>query len=158
MATKVQGADALKRKMRAFPKRAREQIAQAMEQSADEIVKMAKSLAPVDDGDLQMSISWTWGSAPKGSLTLGTVRSEGKGVGNMAITVFAGNDKAFYARWIEFGTSPHVQGGMFTGSQHPGTPARPFFYPAYRALRRRIRSRTSRAIRNAARSVAASGG
>ena len=47
MATKVEGVDALKRKMRAFPKQAREQIAKAMEQSADEIVKLAKSLAPV---------------------------------------------------------------------------------------------------------------
>jgi HK97 gp10 family phage protein len=157
MATKVQGADALKRKMREFPRRAREQIARAMEQSADEVVKLAKSLAPVDDGDLQMSISWNWGNAPSGSMTLGTVRTEGKGAGNMFITVYAGNDRAYYARWIEFGTSPHAQGGMFAGSQHPGTPARPFFYPAYRALRKRTRSRMNRAIRNAARSVAASG-
>lgn len=158
MATKVQGADALKRKMRAFPNRAREQIARAMEQSADEIVKLARSLAPVDDGDLQNSIGWNWGNAPAGSMSLGTVRQEGKGAGNLFITIYAGDDRAFYSRWVEFGTSPHPQGGRFAGTQHPGTPARPFFFPAYRAMRKRIRSRMSRAIRNAARSVAASGG
>lgn len=158
MATKVQGADALKRKMREMPRRARQEIAIAMEQSAEEIVKLAKSLAPIEDGDLQMSISWNWGNAPSGSMTLGTVRTEGKGAGNMFITVYAGDDRAYYSRWIEFGTSPRLNGGKFAGTQHPGTPARPFFFPAYRALKKRIKSRTSRAIRKAARSVAASGG
>lgn len=160
MATKVEGADALKRKMRQFPERARQEIAKAMEQSAAEIVKLAKSLAPVSagGGDLRESIGWNWGGAPEGSMVLGTVRTEGKGAGNLSITIYAGDDRAFYARWVEFGTSPHTQGGRFAGTQHPGTPARPFFYPAYRALRKRVRSRTSRAIRNAARSVAASGG
>lgn len=157
MATKVQGAEQLKRKMRQMPERARLEIAKAMEQSADEMVRLAKSLAPYKHGDLQQSIGWNWGGAPAGSMTLGTVRAEGRGAGNLAITIYAGDDRAFYARWIEFGTSPHVQGGIFAGTQHPGTPARPFFYPAYRALRKRMKSRTSRAIRNAARAVAASG-
>jgi HK97 gp10 family phage protein len=160
MATKVQGADALKRKMRVFPQRAREQIARAMEQSAEEIVKLAKSLAPVSPGGgaLRDSIGWNWGDAPAGSMVLGTVRTEGKGAGNLAITIYAGDDRAYYSRWVEFGTAPHAQGGLFAGTQHPGLPARPFFFPSYRALRKRTRSRVSRAIRNAARSVAASGG
>ena len=158
MVTKVTGADALKRKMRMFPIRVRQEIAKAMEQSAEEIVRMAKSLAPVDDGDLQMSIGWTWGQAPKGSMVLGTVRQEGRGSGNMVITIFAGGGDAFYARWVEFGTSPHLNAGRHAGTQHPGTPARPFFYPAYRALRKRVRSRTTRAINKAARAAAAAGG
>lgn len=65
MATKIQGLDRLKRKLKSFPDAAREEIAKAMEQSANEVVALAKSLAPVDDGDLQMSISWTWGDAPR---------------------------------------------------------------------------------------------
>lgn len=158
MATKVVGADSLKRKMRAFPLRARREISKAMEQSAEEIVKLAKSLAPVDDGTLQMSIGWTWGNAPKGSMVLGKVRQEGRGAGNLVITIFAGGGDAFYAKWVEFGTTAHVQGGRFAGTKHPGTAAQPFFYPAYRALRKRAKSRTSRAIRSAARSIAASGG
>jgi Bacteriophage protein of unknown function (DUF646). len=157
MGTKVIGAEGLKRKMRAFPLRARQEIARAMEQNAEEIVKLAKFLAPVDDGDLQMSIGWSWGGAPKGSMVLGEVRQEGRGAGNMVITIFAGNSTAYYARWVEFGTSAHVQGGMYAGTQHPGTPARPFFFPSYRRLRKRSKARTSRAIRNAARAIAASG-
>ncbi len=157
MATKVQGLDRLRRKLKALPDAARKEIAKAMEQSANEIVVLAKSLAPVESGDLQMSIGWSWGDAPKGSMVLGTVKTEGKGAGNLRITVFAGGGEAFYARFIEFGTAPHVNQGRFAGSQHPGTAAQPFFYPAYRATRRRAKGRVSRAITKSAKRVAAGG-
>ena len=157
MATKVEGADKLKRKMMTFPRLARQEIAKAMEQSAEEMVRLAKSLAPVDDGVLQASIGWTWGEAPDGSMAIGGVKRSGKGSGNMQITIFAGSSTAFYARWVEFGTSPHAQGGMFAGTQHPGTRAQSFFYPSYRAMRKRFKSRTTRAIRKAARTAAAGG-
>ena len=165
MATKIQGLDRLKRKLRALPDAAREEIAKAMEQSANQIVMMAKSLAPVETGDLQMSISWTWGDAPKGSMVLGKVRDKGKGAGNLAITVYAGDQSTMVgsrqqfqlARLIEFGTSPHINSGKFAGSQHPGTAAKPFFYPAYRAHRKRVKSRITRAINRSAKRVAAGG-
>lgn len=157
MTTKIEGADKLKRKMMTFPRLARQEIAKAMEQSADEMVRLAKSLAPVDDGDLRASIGWTWGEAPQGSMAIGGVRREGKGTGNMQITVYAGNSTAFYARWVEFGTSPHPQGGMFAGTQHPGTRGTGFFFGSYRAMRKRFRSRTTRALRRAARTAAAGG-
>jgi HK97 gp10 family phage protein len=142
MPTTVLGADKLKRQMRAMPALAKQQIAKAMEQSAQEIADLARALAPVDDGALRASIGWSWHGAPEGSMTLGSVKTSGRGAGNLAIVVYAGDDRAFYARWVEFGTS---QGG----------PAQPFFYPAYRALRKRVRGRVSRAIRNAARQAAA---
>lgn len=157
MATKIEGVDKLKRKMMTFPRLARQEIAKAMEQSADEMVRLAKSLAPVDDGDLRASIGWTWGEAPKGTMAIGQVKREGKGSGNMQITVYAGGGDAWYSRFVEFGTSPHVQGGIFAGTQHPGTPAQPFFFPSYRAMRKRFRGRTTRAIRKAARTAAAGG-
>jgi len=157
MATRVLGLDRLKRKLRAFPKAVEAEIARAMETSANEIVAMAKSLAPVDDGDLQMSIGWTWGDAPKGAIVLGKVKSAGRGAGNLQITVFAGGGDAFYARFVEFGTAPHTNAGMFAGSKHPGTAAQPFFYPAYRALRRRARGRVTRSVNKAAKRIAAGG-
>jgi hypothetical protein len=46
-------------------------------------------------------------------------------------------------------------GGKFKGSQHPGTAAQPFFYPSYRALKKRAKSRMSRAAKKAAQRVAA---
>lgn len=157
MASRVQGLERLNRKLKALPKAAEEEISKAMEASANEIVALAKSLAPVDSGDLQMSISWTWGDAPKGAMVLGKVRQKGRGAGNLQITVFAGGGDAFYARFIEFGTSSHVNAGRFSGTEHPGTAAQPFFYPAYRAVRKRAKGRVTRAITKSAKKVAAGG-
>lgn len=157
MATRIQGLDSLKRKLKAFPTAVEGEIRKAMEQSANEIVALAKSLAPVDSGDLQMSISWTWGEAPKGAIVLGRVKSGATATGNMKITVFAGGGDAYYARMIEFGTAPHLNGGRFAGSKHPGSAAQPFFYPAYRAVRKRAKSRVTRAVNKAAKRIAAGG-
>lgn len=152
MATKVIGADRLARKLKRLPKAVEAEIKAAMEKGADEIVAMAQSLAPVGDGTLWESIGWTYGDAPKGSIALASAKA-----GNIAITVYAGNDEAFYARWVEFGTSPHEQGGIYAGTEHPGTSQQPFFYPAYRKSRRRIKGRVTRAINKAAKRVAAGG-
>lgn len=157
MSAKIIGLDRLNRKLKAFPKAVEAEISAAMEQSANEIVALAKSLAPVDSGDLQMSIGWTWGDAPKGAMVLGRVKSSGKGSGNLHITVFAGGGDAYYARMIEFGTAPHLNGGRFAGSKHPGTAAQPFFYPAYRATRKRAKGRVTRAVNKAAKRIAAGG-
>lgn len=157
MASRILGLDRLNKKLKAFPKAVEAEISKAMEQSANEIVAMSKSLAPVDSGDLQMSIGWTWGDVPKGAMVLGKVKSSGKGAGNLQITVFAGGGEAWYARLVEFGTAPHLNGGRFAGSQHPGTAAQPFFYPAYRATRKRAKGRVTRAVNAAAKRVAAGG-
>lgn len=121
-----------------------------MAQSADELVAMMKTLAPVDSGDLVNSIGWKWGGkVPKGSIAVASVQS-----GKLSITIFAGDAKAFYARLVEFGTPPHLNGGMFAGTRHPGTKAHPFFFVSYRALRRRIKSRISRSITKSAKQIA----
>lgn len=140
----VQGLSSLKRKLLVtLPDAARAEIAKAMEAGAQEMVNLARSLVPVDKGDLRETIGWTWGDAPKGSITIGTVRAKGRGAGNMVITIFAGSDEVFWARWQEFGTKHHR--------------ASPFFYPSYRALKKRMRGRTSRAINKAAKRAAAGG-
>lgn len=154
MTTKILNADRLVRKLRALPTRAEALIRQAMEQSADQTVSLMKSLAPVDDGDLQMSISWTWGDAPKGSLKIGQIKSRD---GNMRITIYAGGGDAYYARFVEFGTSPFISGGKFAGAKNPGVKAQPFFYTGFRATRKSAKGRVSRAITKAAKEIAASG-
>ena len=162
----VQGLSSLQRKLRALPLRVKALIREAMGKGADEIVAMAKSLVAVDDGTLRDSIGWTWGKAPRGSLTIGSIKETG---GDLTITIYAGDDEAFYARWIEFGTAPHSTskgGGTKAGqallssgggTSHPGSSARPFFYVSYRALRKRTRGRITRAINKAAKDVAAGG-
>lgn len=159
MAVSISGAEELRKKMRRFPAVAEAQIRQALEQNADELVKLAKSIVPVDDGVLQASIGWTYGDPPKGSFALATVKApSGSRASNLLITVYAGNERAFYARWVEFGSRPHVNGGRFAGTQHPGTRATGFFFGSFRALRKRMKGRTQRAIRAAANAVAAGGG
>lgn len=122
-----------------MPQVAKDQIKKALEAAADEIVEMAKRLAPVDKGELRDSIGWTWGKAPKGSITLGKV-AENSLAGDFTITVFAGNGVAYYARFVEFGTQK--------------MPAQPYFYPAYRATKKRAKSRVRRSITKAAKAVA----
>lgn len=136
MKATVLNAQRLNRKLAALPDVAKAEIRPALEKSAQEIVALAKSLVPVDQGDLRDSIGWTWGTAPKGSIKIGAVVS-----GDLTVTIFAGNSEAFYARWVEFGTQKMR--------------ARPYFYPAYRALRKRSKSRIKRAGTKAAKKVAA---
>lgn len=155
MATRVIGLDRLNRKLKALPQAAADAVRPVMEKIAGEMVSLAKGLVPVEYGDLKASIDWTWGEAPKGSIVLGKVKR--KQSGNLVITIFAGNDKAFYARWVEFGTSPHINGGIFAGSKHPGTRGQPFFYPAWRAIRKSAKSRIGRSIGKSARKVAQGG-
>lgn len=149
----VQGLPSLRKKLKRLPQLAEQEIRKAMEISAAEVVALAKSLVPRASGELAESIGWTWGAAPDGSMTLGEV----KGSGNLRITIYAGNSQAFYARWVEFGTSPHENEGRFAGSDHPGTRAQPFFYPAWRAARRRVKGRVTRAINKSAKRAAAGG-
>ena len=68
MTVTIIGKDRLLRKLKAFPPRAETLIRAAMVDSAEQTVSMMKSLAPVDSGDLQMSISWTWVTLQRGRL------------------------------------------------------------------------------------------
>lgn len=148
--------------MRAIPAAVHAAVKPAIEQGADEIVALAKSLVPVDEGPLRDSIGWTWGEAPKGSMAI--AQSVGDG---LTITIYAGNDEAFYARWVEFGTqSGRIGSRVATGEaglkgrkkkgrkilrDHPGTEAQPFFFPAYRLGKKRAVNRIKRAVGKAVR-------
>lgn len=61
----------------------------------------------------------------------------------LAVIVQAGGPDAIHGRWVEFGTQK--------------TRAQPFFFPSWRALRKRIKSRNSRASVKAAKKVAGNG-
>lgn len=149
----VRGINDLSKKVAQIPKRIENAVKPAMEKGAQELVDMMKRLVPVDDGDLRDSIGWTWGNAPKGAKVIAQSDADSRG---LRITVYAGNEKAYYAAWVEFGTAPHnvAQGGgnkSFSGdaTMHPGSRAQPFFFPSYRALRKRIQARIKRETRKA---------
>ena len=142
----------LDRKLKRIPEAAKELIKPAMEQGANEIVDMMKSLVAVDSGELRDSIGWTWGKKPKYAQAIAVMKS--KMGGDLTITIYAGNNKVRYAHLVEFGARPHVAGGMFAGAEHPGAPAQPFFFVSYRANRKKVKSRIRRAITKAAKEVA----
>jgi HK97 gp10 family phage protein len=142
---KVLNDERLLRKLRILPAAFRAEIKTAMAAQADEITGMMRRLAPVDDGDLRDSIAWRWGkTAPKGSLAVAQI---GDGTaeqrGDLAITIYAGGGKAYYSRWVEFGTRKMA--------------ARPFFFVSWRANRKPAKNKIRAAVRKAAKQVAASG-
>lgn len=126
----AEGLDALKRKLAAMQVAAKREIEKELDRSANDVAALARSLAPVEEGALKASIKVEPG------------RHE------LARNIVAGDETAFYARWVEHG---HKEGGKFVA-------ARPFFFPAWRALRRSIKTRLGRAYSKAARSVASAGG
>jgi HK97 gp10 family phage protein len=135
----VKGLSRLKRKMTVtIPQRVRQATRSAMEKGATEIVALMKARVPRDSGDLEESIGWTWGDAPGGSMILGQVRAAREG--DERITIYAGNEAAYYARFVEFGTQ----------NMSP----RPFFYVTYRQLKRRTKSRITREMKKAIRAGA----
>jgi HK97 gp10 family phage protein len=148
----VQGLADLNKKVAEIPKRIEKAARVAMEKGAQELVDMMKRLVPVDTGQLRDSIGWTWGDAPAGAALIAQSSPDPRG---LKITVYA---KDYAAAWVEFGTAPHnvaLGGGnkSFKGSanMHPGSRAQPFFFPSYRALRKRIQSRIKRDTRKAMR-------
>lgn len=144
----VTGLDRLRLKLtRRIPDAVKKRVRDAMEQSANEVVDTMKSLVAVDSGELRDSIAWTWGDAPKGALVL--ARSSKRSSDSMRITIYAGGGDAFYARFVEFGTQPHVNKGLYAGSHNPGAPAQPFFFPGWRLVKRRVKGRVTRNIRKA---------
>lgn len=138
--TKVTGLDALRRKLNALGPATKTEIRSVLQVSANEMVSLAKSLvAPnTQSGDLQLSIHSRPGRhdlaievAAGGAATTREVRA-GSGV------------EYDYALANEFGTSEME--------------AQPFFWPSYRAIKKRAKNRATRAVRKAARAAVAGGG
>ena len=144
MAVKIKGLIELQRKLDALPKVAKDHIKKEMEVAAGDAVAFMRRIVPVEDGDLRDSIGWTWGKPPRGASIVASVKSTMGG--SMTITIYAGGGDQYYARFVEFGTKNMT--------------ARPFFYVSWRAVnkgRNNPKARVRRAVRDAARQVAAGG-
>lgn len=141
-----QGLESLKRKLDRLRKNAGPAVEAGLLNAGAIVTAEQKRLAPVDDGDLQESIRYDLARGAKS--------------GNRAVRIIGGDDKAFYARMVEFGTPPHkiapknrkaLQTGddaFAAGVDHPGAEAQPFFFPGYRATRRKARSIIGKAVRD----------
>lgn len=152
------GLSRFQKRMRDLPRAMKTEVEKALAKSAQEIVDLAKSLCPVDEGALRDSIGWTFGTAPEGARMV----AQSAPIEGLTVTVYAGNDEAFYARWVEMGTQAGIFGQRVASQSrrsgrrksyrtHSGTAAQPFFFPAYRLLKKRSQGRIRRAIGKAVR-------
>jgi HK97 gp10 family phage protein len=136
----VSGIAEMKAKLSRMPALVERKARLAMEKGADEIVAMMKRLVPVDQGDLRDSIGWNWDTNPAGTKIVGTARS--RVGGDLRLVIYAGDDRAFYARMLEFGTV--------------NMPAHPYFFVSYRTLKNRVKRRITLASRKALKELASS--
>jgi HK97 gp10 family phage protein len=118
-----------------LPKEITKAAAGAIHEGAQTVAAMARRLAPVNDGDLRDSIGFDVApDALSAVVYAGDVEVEIGAKGKRRVTR-KHRHKAFYAWFQEFGTVKMN--------------ARPFFFPAYRANRKRIMANLSKAIRKA---------
>ena len=172
MARSPVGLDRLKRQLAAIPASVQAAVAASLETNATEMATAIERAAPVADGDLRNSIGWSEGEPPPTTAT-GAFRIRRANISprgrvlmdeGLLFTVYAGDDKAFYARWVEFGTAPHntAKGGgnksfKGKGTGHPGTRPQPFFFPVVRARKKLVKGRVARAANKAIKQAAGLG-
>lgn len=131
---KIENREKLRRKLAALSPKVAQQMRADVEKSAEELVGLQRRLAPFRTGELRSHIKWKWESV--GEEVAGT---------EIAARVFNDDPKA---AWVEFGTK--------ASEGHHATHARPSFWPAYRALRKTIKSRLARGVSKAIKAVAQS--
>jgi HK97 gp10 family phage protein len=147
----LRNRDNLLKKLAAIQGAPRAAMRAALQKNAAEITDMQKRLAPVQSGDLRNSIGYTFGKYKAANSNVrGVVGGDGAGDPDLSVTIHAGDEKAWYAAILEFGVAKEwTVGGKFAGATHPGMSPEPYFYPSWRALRRRSKSRLTRAMRKA---------
>ena len=142
--SKFYGRAEWERRLKRIPRTMREEVMAANEKSVRLMADQMRAWAPVRTGDLRRSIKVT---PPGGEFPPLGIVSRGR-VGKMQWGVSVGDEKAWYAPFVEWETKPHMTAGKYVG-MHPGTPGQPFFYPTYRLFKRRIKARATRAMKKA---------
>lgn len=134
--------DRLRRKLKAIPVEARKAVRAQLRENGHELAEMQRRLVPIKTMALHDSIKTK-------DVSTST---------RIAVRNSAGGAKAPHARWVEFGTAakaaePARQSKNYrrtvvmtkAKSAHHGTTAQPFFWPSYRALKRKMKRKASAA-------------
>ena len=153
--TKIDGADRLKRKLERLAKiqgPIRTRVRSALKQNGDEITGQMKAVAPKDSGALAASIKAVFGTFQVANANVRGVGTSGGGDPDLTLHLVAGDAKAWYARIVEFGTKePRTIRRYFGNANQTVTvgamPPRPFFFPVYRANKKRAKGRLTRAMK-----------
>lgn len=127
--TRVEGLEALERRVAELPDVLRDQIKKAMVNNGKALVKRLRSVAPREKGDLLASIEMVEGPGP------------------LAVTVRAGNAET---------PGKHVEYGH-DAPDGTHVPAVPFFWPSYRVEKKAIRGRVVRATNAGVKAVTGGG-
>ncbi len=133
----VQGADTVSRIFKKLPREASENIAHALNLGAKEVAEAAEILVPVDTSELKRDIQIE---------TTGIQARSDKRAAVARVIVGTKRETAEKAFRQEFGRAP--------SNGHPGHAPQSFFFTAYHAKRKRVRSRVARAINKAAKAMA----
>jgi HK97 gp10 family phage protein len=135
------GRAEIRRRLMQFADQAPLEITAQLESSAGEMTVSMRRLVPVlkiphvkrEAGELKRSIGFGPEVPPEAKIS-----AKGK-VGRTTIYIWAGNFKAFYARWVEFGTQTMA--------------AHPFFWPIWRAYKKTVKKDMRRAYKKVAQQV-----
>lgn len=124
----------------------------ALVRAGEPVAAKARSLAPVDDGVLSGNIvvsakikgeagkaayaqtmRKTAGNKVMANKAMRDARREAKGTMPPVMMFVGPTTRVYHAHLVEFDTAPHINGGKFAGTKHPGTKAQPFMRPAWDA-------------------------
>lgn len=123
----------------------------ALQKAAVPMRDRAKQYAPIDGGNLESSIVLSTratgevgraayaatmrsgGDAAAAVAAMRDARRAAKAINPPAILYLGPTQKAFYAKFVEFGTRARLNGGVYAGTMHPGTAPQPFLRPAFDA-------------------------
>jgi HK97 gp10 family phage protein len=161
---RIEGLEETRRVFAMLPREATARITHALNLGAEEIKVTAQALAPVVTGELRGAIEVRrdlQGFDARGiigALQVGAGDDNGRVQRFIGVFPQSRSSPGWYAAFVEFGTSARVKGEKFTtaggrkkrsGNTHPGTTAKPFLFPAFRALRKRVTSRIARELKRA---------
>lgn len=136
-------------------KRAGEPVAQAMrekaprdsEQLAGNIAVSTKIKGEAGKAAYAKTMRATAGNKGLATRAMRDARRAAKGTLPPVMMFVGPTVKAPYAHFLEFGTAPHIVGGLFAGAQHPGTAPKPFARPAWDATQDQALARITEALR-----------
>ena len=138
-------SEALAKRLAALPQEIIAKVQPAIAKSVTEVAADARTLAEASrrSGDLIETIEAT----PPGGTTPDYASEGGqRTLHDLQGAVTVGSPDMRHGHLVEFDTAPHVNGGIFAGSQHPGTKAQPFLLPAWRLNRARVQRRINSAV------------
>lgn len=148
---RVTGRRELRLKLAQVPKEVVTAAFASLDKSADELMQLQRRLVPEESGALRASIRKEQREDESRGIRVAIIAG-----GLPSTQERSGSRGKVFDRAVmmEHGTKPHKNLGLFKGSRNPGIKARPFFFPPYRAFKKTIKSRTSRAISAACKKVA----